>query len=173
MALAFDRAATRAGVGYAMVGGMAVMAWGRPRATADVDVLLSIPPGSLTSFVTCLEVEGFSANPLDFKDVGELGGHVTIFDNDSPFHVDAKIARGEPELTQIASAVEVAFGDGRVRVASPEDTIAFKLLYGSPQDLEDARSIIDLMEKALDIPRLRTIGARLGVTTKLDELLAE
>jgi hypothetical protein len=42
LALAFDRACRTAGVEYAYVGGIAVIAWGQPRTTMDVDALVRL-----------------------------------------------------------------------------------------------------------------------------------
>lgn len=49
LALAFDRACRRAGVEYAFIGGVAVMAWGQPRATMDVDALVGIDADRATA----------------------------------------------------------------------------------------------------------------------------
>ena len=171
-ALAFARACDGAGVRYALMGGVAVSAWGQPRATADVDVLVSLRIEQVPRFAVALRSEGLVVDERDFEDAFRDDSHVTIFDDKSPFHVDCKIARGE-ESAEVDRAVEVAYEGERLRLVAPEETIAFKLKFGSPQDVQDARSILVRQEGRLDLARLRDLARRLGVEKALDEMMAE
>ena len=70
----FDELATvvatleRAGVDYALVGGLAVAVWGAPPATADIDLL--IRPESAAAALEAVEPLGFRfpALPMTVKD---------------------------------------------------------------------------------------------------------
>lgn len=169
-ALAFDRACQAAGVRYALVGGFAVMAWGQPRATTDVDALVELASARLRSFAACLEAENFSVQPHDLVGSSTSGRHVSVFDKDSSYHVDVKPALTEDELREISAAIAVDFDDGRLCIAAPEETIAYKLLFGSEQDEKDARSILARQRQRLDWVRLERVAARLGVEASLVRL---
>lgn len=170
-AFAFDRACRTAEVGYAFIGGIAVIAWGQPRTTSDVDALLT-PPRDFRRLVEALGAEGLEASVEDFSDSLQDGSHVTVFDARGRFHVDVKLARKETEREQVAAATDVVLDRGTLRVASPEHTVAYKLVFGSEQDVKDARSIVVRQEGRLDLARLRALARRLDVEDALDDLLA-
>ena len=169
-ALAFDRACRRSGVRYALVGGFAVMAWGQPRATTDVDALTRLDGIKLEAFVLELSRERLRASVQDLQDMMREGGHATVLDEESNYHVDLKPARNAAEREQVDSAQEVVFDDGFLRVASAEHTIAFKIKYGSERDLQDARSILSKLGPDLDQTKLDRLALQLGVRAKLDAL---
>lgn len=167
VALAFDTACRAAGVNYAFVGGVAVLAWGQPRATMDADALVSFQAGDATAFVQALASQSLQASEDDLRDALKEGSHVTVFDTGSMFHVDLKLARTPEERREVTEAEDVEYGKGRLRVARPEDVIAYKLLFGSPQDLADARSILVRQEKRLRWAELDALSRRLGVRSLL------
>ena len=173
VAAAFDRATRRVGVRYAFVGGLAVSAWGQPRATQDADCLLELSAADDARLCKELARERLRAAPEDFSDARRERSHVTVFDLDSSFHVDCKLISTREEAEQIENARELRVADADLRIARPEDTVAFKLLFGTPQDVQDARSILIRQAGRLDLARLQELSARLGVGAKLRELLAE
>jgi len=172
-ALAFDRAVRKAGVGYALVGGFAVSAWGQPRTTSDVDALLDLDEANVARLTEALTSEGLTASAADFREVLREGGHVTIFDPASSFHVDAKICRTPGERDQVKDAAEVNFHGSRLRFARAEDTVVYKILYGSPQDVTDAATILARQAGKLDEARMLALALKLGVAPALRELEAK
>ena len=54
------------GAEYAIVGGFAVMYHGRPRATADIDFIMSMTPTDVDPFVAFLLGNGFFASAETF-----------------------------------------------------------------------------------------------------------
>lgn len=172
-AAAFHRACEAAGIRYVVVGGLAVGAWGIPRATADVDTIVVLDPPRLSAFASALRAEGLEFDERDLTDALTDGAHVSIFDPRTLFHVDIKPARSAAEREQAEFAIVLTTTMGPLRVATAEHTVAYKLLYGSPQDLADARSILIRQAGRLDIPRLRALADALGVGSQLDTLLAD
>lgn len=171
VAAALDRAASKAGVAYIVVGGLAVSAWGQPRATQGVDIVLDVPADRTDPFLAALAREGLVADPQDFRAARSDQSHVTVFDRDSQYHVDCKLARTNDEKQQVQRDVTLELEEGPLRVASAEDTIVYKLSFGSPQDRQDTRSILVRRAGRLDRDRMRALAARLGVEGELDDLL--
>lgn len=169
VALAFDRACRETDVAYAFVGGLAVMAWGQPRATVDIGVLLAYHEEDIPGLDGALAGEDLDVRARDLRLSLKDGSHVTVFDDRSRFHVDVKPALEPLEKEEVERAEEIEFEGARLRFAPPEDTIAFKLRFGSPRDLDDARSILARQRGRLDRDRLRSLGSRLGVEEELDE----
>ena len=169
-ALAFDRATRAAGVSYALIGGFAVSAWGQPRTTSDIDALVDLPEGSIERFLASLQAEGLTTSKEDLHDVLRDGGHVTLFDAGSSFHVDAKLCRSASEREEVARATEVPFLGASLRFVRPEEAIVHKLRFGSEQDLADALSILARQQGRLDEPRLDHLARSLGVAPALQRL---
>lgn len=173
VAFAFDAACERAGVAYCFVGALAVMAWGEPRATTDADALVILRAGELDRLVEALREERLAVDVRDLVDALQDGSHVSIFADDSPFYVDLKPARSADEREEVERAVVVPMGASKLRVVPPEETVAYKLLFGSPKDVQDARSILVRNRGALDEDRLTALAARLGVEAALADLRRE
>lgn len=169
-ALAFDRAARKADTRYAFMGAFAVMAWGEPRATSDVDTLLAYTEAQVPGLVLALRSEHLTVDPRDLVDALRDGGHVTVFHEGSVFWLDVKPARSAAELVEVDEAAEVEIRGQHLRIVRPEETIAFKLAFGSPKDEQDALSILTRQDGALDEARLTGFALRLGVADKLMKL---
>lgn len=172
-ALAFDRAMDAAGVPYAIVGGIAVMAWGQPRATMDIGALVALEPDDIDRFAEAVEDESFQVDRHAVRTAFEDRSHVTVFDQGSAYHVDVKLALDAEERAEVEAAVVVPFEGGDLRIAPPEDVVAWKLRFGAPQDLQDARSIVVRQGDDLDLDRLVSVAVRLGVDKELERLMAD
>ncbi len=167
---AFARACAAAKVDYAIVGAFAVGAWGAPRATRDVDVLMRVP-SPVEPFAVALRAEGLSVVAQDLVDAEREGGHATILDDSSLLHIDVKAARSQSELRQIEHAVIVEASGAPFRIAAPEDTIAYKLVWDRPIDRSDVDSIVERWGSRLDRKRLVALGVELGVERRMKRVI--
>jgi hypothetical protein len=172
VAIAFHRALSEAGVDYVFVGGIAVLAWGQPRATMDVDALVDLERERLEALEEALREEGFDVEAWELDAAAQDGSHVTVFDPGSDYHVDVTPAKSPAEREEIQRARTVAFRGVDLRFAAPEDVVAFKLAFGSPQDRQDARSILARQWGALDREALAERVRALGVADDLETLEA-
>lgn len=150
-----------------------MITWGQPRFTADLDTLVQVRESQDKAFASALAEEGLRLDVRDLASARADPGHVSIFDERSQFHLDVKLASTAAELDQIEAAHSVSLGEKTLRVASPEDTIAFKVAYGSPQDLQDARSIMIRQLERMDLDRLRRTAHRLDVLDPVEAMLLE
>ena len=156
--LALSRVSTELGIGWFVFGAQAVLYWGRPRLTEDVDVTVQLGPVATRDFVTRMERAGFALRvegtptfisqtrvvPFEFGSTGwaldvVLGG---------PGLEEDFLTRAIP--TEVAPGVVVPF-------ISPEDLIVTKLLAGRPKDLEDVRGILSAQAGHLDIVAIRRL----------------
>ncbi len=88
-----------------------------------------------------LRKEKFSIQAEDIRDALKERSHFTIFDDLSEYYIDAKGIYNENDRLTLERRRKVSFADFVFYVASPEDTIANKLLFGSEQDVKDAEGI--------------------------------
>jgi hypothetical protein len=158
------------GTEYAIVGGVAVSAWGNIRTTVDVDVVIDLNEENVQHLVDAFSDRGFSVRKEDILTALKEKGHFTIFDDRSNYHIDAKGAYGETELETLRARRKVVLAGTECYIAAPEDVIANKLLYSSEQDVKDAEGIYARQIQHLDMNTLRSAAKRLGVSTELSKM---
>lgn len=158
------------GIDYVIVGGIAVAGWGNIRTTRDVDVIMAIESGRAKEMVGALKKRGFSVSVKDILSALEEKNHFTIFDERSEYHVDAKGVYGERELRTMRTKKKVKIKGVNMYIASAEDTIANKLVFGSEQDLKDAEGIYIRQLGKLDMKYLEKICREMRVEGELAEL---
>ena len=107
-------------------GAQAVLVWGRPRLTADVDVTLRLDPEEPDRLIEALAKENFIV-----------------------------LAGPGLEEQFLARAVMVDIGIARVPFISPEDLVVTKILAGRPKDIEDIRGILAERAATLNAATIR------------------
>lgn len=173
VASAFSQACQAVEVAHAFTGGIAVVAWGEPRTTSDVDVLVDLDPDAVAGLVDALDERGLEAQARDLRIARDEGGHATVFTADPGIHVDVLCVRTDEARTEIRDAVEVPLETGAIPVVRPEDLVAHKARFGAPRDLEDARSVLARRWERIDRDRLATQAKRLDVQEEVQALLDE
>ncbi|MCA9901254.1 MAG: hypothetical protein KC433_23875 [Anaerolineales bacterium] len=155
------------GATYAIWGGMAVVAYGEPRFTQDMDILLSPKQFSVSLFVRRLQemhyhVDEISVNRAlsgGFFNVIHLGYHIK-----TDFYVPT-----EPDLlTMLADRVNLPFDEiRRAAYITPTSMIIAKLRAyensESTRHLDDIASIVRLQGKKLDQVEIDVAAAQLGM----------
>jgi hypothetical protein len=159
---------------YALIGGLAVSAWGEARATLDVDLAVWVEPAEVDATVgaLCRRFQPLPKNPVEFV----RATHVLPLT--TPQSVRADIVFGilpvEKDIVQRATLMKIA--GAAVRVASVEDLILMKSASERERDLEDARLLLRRFGNKIDRgylePRLADLAeslARPEIRRMLDE----
>ncbi len=171
-----------AGVEYLIGGAIAAWAWGEPRATQDVDMVVDIPIEAVDRLSRELESRGMLIPPEVILDaILEKRADIPI----SPIHsftgfkADLYPMREGDELRH--SAFErrqlVDFGPpiGEVFIHSAEDLILYKLLYFSiSQQSKHARDIAAILRAkahSLDTAYIQKWVDHMGLAAIWEELL--
>ena len=148
---------------YVVVGGLAVLFYGVPRTTMDIDIIITMDVGETRRFAEFLNENDFFADEEDIKTAFEEKTHATIEDKTSMARLDIKGIYGENDRITLERRSKVSLADFEFYVASPEDTIANKLLFGSEQDVKDAEGIYVRQFDNLDMAYLEKRCKKLGV----------
>lgn len=167
----FDRIARDIGFEYAIVGGIALLYHGVPRATMDVDCLIKAEEGQLISLARALEGAGFFVDIDDLLAMDRGEGHASIEHRETMFRLDVFPARDELGMITLRESIEVSLGVGTIRIASPETNIVSKLRFGSPQDIKDAEGVYGRMRDDLDTDKLKRYAELVGVEEELASLI--
>lgn len=149
--------------GFALMGGLAVSTWSRPRATRDIDLLLLVEPVDIPRFVAALENAGIHA-------VVHRGG----LDDPVPYliraeYLDIMVATHKLEADAVANSIAVDLGGMKVPVVAPEYLAVLKLKAGGPQDEVDVRELLAVA--GVDIARVRELAVRFRVDMTLERLI--
>jgi hypothetical protein len=168
----FDRLHTP----YAIMGGWAVRHYGLPRATYDVDFTISIERARLPQLYQAAIEAGFSvAEPYLTGWIDTVSGmpvvKLRLYLRDRGIDVDLFLAESDYQQTLMARRCKDELEGRSVWFVSPEDLILLKLVAGRPRDVGDIHDVL-FVQGALDIDYMRNWARQLGVSDRLEELLA-
>lgn len=157
-----------AGVGYAIVGGVAASLHGRPRVTKVVDVVALAEEGTWGSLVELAAKRRLVPRINDALDFAKRTRVLLLIHEPSQIEIDVSFGMlpFERELVQRASLREV--NQVEFPLASPEDIIVMKALALRPRDVADIEGIVELVE-ALDLERIRKTVAQLSAALEADD----
>jgi hypothetical protein len=153
---------SRAGVRYLVIGGIALGLSGYPRTTLDLDLFVDFSEQNLGRFLRVLDRMGYKPLPpvdpaklMDPEERGRLikNKHAKVF---TFLHAKKPLSLIDILLESPISFEDawkrsraVIVGGERVRVACPEDLLAFKQSAGREKDRED----IKVLKKIIELER--------------------
>ncbi len=136
---------------YAVSGGVAVSVWGRPRYTADLDIVIEISSREKIEELTEGLLKKFKVGYLNkdtalaaYKNKGEFNLIEPEYGLKADFFV---IGQDEHQKLEIKRAKKKKIGGKLIRFISPEDLIIAKLRWyhesRSDRQLEDVRAVLE------------------------------
>lgn len=170
------------GVEYLIGGAIAEWAWGEPRATQDLDIVINLPIKAVSRFSKELEKRKMLV-PIDIILSTMMEDRADIPLNAihmySGLKADLYLVRDGDKLRQSAfqRRVLIDYGPpiGRVYVHSPEDLILYKLLYlglsGQPKHARDIAAILRAKKDNLDFGYIDEWVHQLGLGSIWKEML--
>ena len=136
---------------YCIVGGLAAIAYGRPRLTLDADLVIALGPHHIQSFVRTFPIEDFYLPPEEVllaEIQRESRGHFNIIHQHSALRVDCYLPGKNPLARwdlENRRRLTGPFGDAWF--APPESVIVSKLLFfregRSQKHLDDIKAMAD------------------------------
>jgi hypothetical protein len=130
----------RADVRFMVVGGYAVGHHARPRATKDLDLLISRAGDNLERMARALARFGAPSSVVDH--VRSLKVDEIVYLGVPPVHIDILCrADGIDTEDALQRAESVRIGDLRIPIISLVDLLANNKAAGRPQDLADAAAL--------------------------------
>jgi len=125
-----------------IIGGQAVLLYGEPRLTKDIDVTLGIGIDELNkikSIAGTLKLKSLLANVEDFVQKTMV---FPVVDEKSGIRVDFIFSFSPYEKQAINRAKEIKFGKIEVKFAALEDVVIHKIVAERARDIEDIKSIL-------------------------------
>ncbi len=134
-------------------GAQAVIAYGVPRLSADVDVTVRLTPEDPERFAADMRSAGFALR-VDDADFVRRTRVMPFVHLATAMPLDVVLAASGLENDFIERARVMELGDTSVPVIDPEDLVIAKVLAGRPKDVEDARNLWRILGQELDADRI-------------------
>ncbi|MDX1608370.1 MAG: DUF6036 family nucleotidyltransferase [Candidatus Spechtbacterales bacterium] len=167
-------------INYIVTGGLAVVVWGRPRYTADIDTVVEMDAGDVNKLAVALRKLGKAGyiNEDAMHEALKNKGEFNFIDGRTGMKIDFWIATNTPfDKSRMERKTAEDIKGQRVYFTSPEDLIISKLqwyaLSESTRHIEDIESVLDISRDKLDMDYLKKWAAKLDVNDILDNILAE
>ena len=154
-------------VPHALMGGLAVAAWGAPRATEDIDLLADLSPSQeLDAALRARDFEpewrrGAPDDPIPL---------LLRLRSPSGPEIDVVCTTRAWEREMLSRSIRLRLSEGlEIPVVALEDLIVLKLMAGGPGDMAD---VADLLERAGPLPELEKRATARGVLELLRQVRA-
>lgn len=164
---------------FALIGGLAMSAWGAIRATEDIDLLADCSPSPLRNLAfrdglkRFLESHGCKCDwrAGETDDPIPLLLRVTLPRSAHNLTVDTLWAHKRWQREALERIIPLKVSRVKVLVLHPEDLVLMKLEAGGLQDLLDIEVLLSKAPPELNLGRLRKKAAQLSVGTELSKCL--
>lgn len=127
---------------YMIIGGQAVLLYGEPRLTRDINITLGLNADRLNQFLAILQEIPLKPIPEDIESFVKQTMVLPTLDETTGIRVDFIFSFTLYEIEAIKRAKKIHILSQEVSFASPEDVIIHKIFAGRPRDLEDVRTIL-------------------------------
>ena len=165
---------------YFVTGGMAVTVWGRPRFTADIDIIIQMQfKDAETLEKTLSTISDASYIDIDsIRNALNQYGEFNFIDGESGMKVDFWILKNTPfGMSQLKRRKTHLVLGKKIFFCAPEDLILSKLIWHkeSPtgRQLDDVESILRISKEKLDYKYLKNWAAKLDLENILNEVLKD
>jgi len=163
------------GIEYAIVGSFASIAYGEPRFTRDIDILVVLTAARVGEVCRRFPAPDWYVSEPAARQAVRTGHQFNVIHTLSGNKIDFIVARNDEwGRLQMARREQTAVLAGRLGfVAHPEDVILGKLVYyqqgGSDKHLRDIAGILTISGIRVDRSRVRVWAEKLGVADLWEE----
>jgi hypothetical protein len=164
-------------VTYALVGSIATMSYGEPRATLDIDVVIALGASDLDAMKHLFPPPDFYLSADAARVAVRSKSQFNVIHPASGMKVDFFVAGDDIERSQLERRLRRALLPGSDAWCSPpEELVVKKLLYyqqgASDKHLRDIASMLRISPEQIDLGRLRDLAIGNNVSELLDRVLA-
>ncbi len=139
---------------YMIIGGQAVLLYGEPRLTRDIDITLGVNIDRITELIAVVKELSLKHLPEDVEAFVAQTMVLPAVDEATGIRVDFIFSFLPYEREAIGRARKVMVLNQDICFASPEDVIIHKIFAGRPRDMEDVRTIL-VKNPGVDISYIR------------------
>jgi len=159
-------------IAYMIIGGQAVLLYGRPRLTRDIDITLGVDTDKfalIQGVYKNLKLKPLVENPQDFARSTKV---LPTEEPESKVRVDFIFSFTPYEAQAIKNAKQVIIEDYPAKFASCEDVIIHKMVAGRAIDEEDIKSILARNKDAINFKYIEKWLSEFGKIAEHEDILA-
>lgn len=127
---------------YMIIGGQAVLIYGEPRLTRDIDITLGVGLESLDKIKLLIKNLELKFLPENIDDFVNKTFVLPALDEESGFRIDFIFSFSPYEKQAMQRVKIVNIGRAVVKFASLEDLVIHKIIAGRPRDIEDVKNVL-------------------------------
>ncbi len=132
----------KASIPYMVIGGQAVLLYGEPRLTRDIDITMGIGVDGLDKVKKTIAIIGLKSLVQKEKEFVERNMVLPTIDKKSGVRVDFIFSFSSYGRQAIGRAKNIKLGRSLIKFASLEDVVIHKVIAGRARDFEDVKSIL-------------------------------
>ncbi|MRS04687.1 hypothetical protein EG832_15945 [bacterium] len=155
---------------YMLIGGQAVLIYGEPRLTRDIDITLGVDIDKIDDVISVASNLALKILPEDIEDFVRKTMVLPAVHEETGIRIDFIFSFSPYERQAIAQAKKVRMLDQEISFAAPEDVVIHKMLAGRPRDVEDVRGIL-LRTPDVDVSYIRKWLNDFSVGLEDDEII--
>ncbi len=165
---------------YAVTGGMAVAAWGKPRYTADIDIIVELSPQKLpllSKKLLSLDKDVYVSQEAMIEAL-EKKGEFNFIHPQTGLKVDFWVKGGRVDIygkLKLERKIAKKIDKQKIFFVSPEDLVLSKLIWykesKSSRHLEDIKTVLDIQKNKLDLNYIKNWAVQQSTIKILNEIL--
>lgn len=128
----------------AVIGGIAVIAWGYARLTTDIDCAIAAPIEEVSQIADTFLGHGFEERETDAVDFAKESFVLLLRHSETGIDIDVSLAQLGFELEALEAAVPREFGAVTIPIPRVTDLLIYKLVASRPKDIQDAKALLAL-----------------------------
>ncbi len=127
---------------YMVIGGQAVLLYGEPRLTKDIDITLGVGLESLDAIKAIVDRLSLKYLTQDVDTFVKETMVLPVIEERTGIRVDLIFSFSPYERQAIERARKIPLGRAKIKFAALEDVVIHKIIAGRPRDIEDVQSIL-------------------------------
>lgn len=143
-------------IDYMIIGGQAVLYYGNPRLTQDIDVTLGLASDRLNTILNLCSKFKIKPLPQNIEDFVLKTNVLPCNDLDFNIRIDFIFSFSEYERQAIKRANIVKLNSISIKIAAFEDVVIHKIFAGRARDIEDIRILLKSYQKKYDKTYIET-----------------
>lgn len=165
---------------YAVTGGFAVIIWGKPRFTADIDIIVELIPQNipfLAKSLLAIDKDVYVSEEA-MQDALERKSEFNFIHPQTGLKVDFWVKNSKADIYEKLKLERIRikkFNNQKISFVSPEDLILSKLSWSkeseSSRHLEDIKTILDIQKSKLDLNYIKNWAEKQSTIKILTEIL--
>lgn len=155
---------------YALIGSIATMSYGEPRATLDIDVVVAMDAQGLDAVRALFPAPDFYLSMEAAREAVEAASQFNVIHPTSGMKIDFFVAGDAIEASQLRRRLRrLVLPDLEAWCSPPEELIVKKLTYyaagASDKHLRDIASMLRISPEEIDFEVVSRLAAEAGVDT--------